>query len=98
MKNRLFLLTLLLSGSLFLPLGQANDWPYSQSGFNQTEEADDEYEDEEGIPPEGESMPGMGFDDEDDEDNDNPDEDEDEDFDEDYDGSNNSTWLDSDDE
>ena len=96
MKNTLFLLTLLFGGSLFLPIGQANEWPYNQSGFNQTNEMEDENEDEDGYPPEGESMPGM--DEDEDDESFNSGEDEDEDFNDEYDGSDNSTWLDSDDE
>ena len=86
MKNTLLTLVLLLSGSLFLPLSQADQWPYGSSGFEETE---DEDENEDGYPPEGESMPDM-----DDDEDDSYDSDEDVDF-EDVDSS---TWLDSDDE
>ena len=88
MKNTLFalflILTLPLGSALFLPHAQADQWPYSQSGFNQTDE-DDDYEDEDGIPPEGETMPGM---DEGDEDEYN---DSDEDIDDGFNGNNSSS-------
>ena len=84
MKNTLLTLVLLLGGSLFLPLSQAEEWPYGSSGFDQSDD------DEEGYPPE--SMPDLD-EDEDDIYDEDPDDD-----DSDFDSSDNSTWSDTDDE
>ena len=93
MKNTLLTLILLLGGTLFLPISQADQWPYDSSDFNQADDGEDENED--GYPPEGESMPGI---DEEDDDIYDSEEDEDPDDDSNFDNDDNSTWLDSDDE